>query len=84
MNCPEGIDVAGAVRSLRHAAAASGNSPKRFRMASETLVKEGRAFPINDAVNRKRKDLGLDEISYDGDSVGELNRIISSTGFRHE
>jgi len=84
MNCPEGIDVAGAVRSLRYADAASGDLPKRFTMASGTLVNEARAFPINEAVNRKRTELGLNEIAEDDRPVKELRFIISRTGFRHE
>jgi heterodisulfide reductase subunit C len=83
MNCPEGIDVAGAVRSLRYLGAVSGNSPRRFKMASEALVKEGRAFPVNDTVNKKRTMLGLDEIKDDGRSADELRKIMSRTGF-HE
>jgi len=84
MNCPEGIDVAGAVRSLRYADAASGDLPKRFSMASGTLMREGRAFPINEAVNKKRTELGLNEITTDEDSVNELRTIMERTGFRHE
>ncbi|MDR0335259.1 MAG: 4Fe-4S dicluster domain-containing protein [Methanomassiliicoccaceae archaeon] len=84
MDCPEGIDVTGAVRSLRYMDAVSGNSPKRFRAASETLVREGRAFPVNDIVDRKRAELGLEELSYDTDSVNELRKIMSATGFRYE
>jgi len=81
MNCPEGIDVAGAVRSIRYLSTASGNSPKRFKMASETLVKEGRAFPVNEAVNKKREVLGLKAIDEDRASAEELRKIMSRTGF---
>ena len=81
MNCPEGIDVAGAVRSLRYMSTASGNSPKRFKTASETLVKEGRAFPVNDIVNKKREMLGLKAIDEDNASAEELRKIMARTGY---
>jgi len=81
MNCPENIDVAGAVRSLRYIGAASGSSPKRFKIASETLAKEGRAFPVNDLVNKKRAELGLKAIDEDHASAEELRKIMSRTGF---
>jgi len=82
--CPEGIDVTGAIRSLRYDSATSGQSPKRFRMASDTLAEQGRAFPVNDAVVQKRKELGLNEIRMDEGSLKELRAIMSRTGFRHE
>jgi heterodisulfide reductase subunit C len=84
MNCQERIDVAGAVRSLRYMGAVSGNSPKRFRAARETLMKDGRAFPVNETVNKKRTELGLDAINADPGSADELRTIISGTGFCRE
>ena len=84
MECPNGIDVAGAIRALRYSEALSGEYPKRFRKASETLVNEGRAFPVNEMSNRKRSELGLKEISEDADSVREMKIIMSRTGFCRE
>jgi len=84
MDCPEGIDVTGVIRTLRYLEASSGNLPKRFCKASETLVREGRAFSVNATVNKKRSELGLDEIEEDAASVNELNEIISRTGFCNE
>ncbi|MCL1984425.1 MAG: 4Fe-4S dicluster domain-containing protein [Methanomassiliicoccaceae archaeon] len=84
MNCPKKIDVTGAIRMLRYASAASGDPPKRFTAVSETLAKEGRAFPVNDAANKKREELGLDALTKDGEAVGELNTIMKRTGFCFE
>ncbi|MDR0778815.1 MAG: 4Fe-4S dicluster domain-containing protein [Methanomassiliicoccaceae archaeon] len=82
--CPKKIDVTGTIRTLRYDSLSSGETPKRFRMASDTLMEIGRAFPVNELVNRKRGELGLDPISYDESSVNELKMIIARTGFRHE
>ncbi|MCL2143666.1 MAG: 4Fe-4S dicluster domain-containing protein [Methanomassiliicoccaceae archaeon] len=84
MNCPEEIDVTGAIRSLRYLETASGEFPRRFMKASGTLAEEGRAFPVNDAVNKRRAELGLEAINRDDGSVAEIRKIISGTGFRHE
>jgi heterodisulfide reductase subunit C len=84
MNCPNGIDVAGAVRALRYTEVSSGDFPKRFMRSSGSLAEEGRAFPVNEAVNKKRSELGLEAIDRDAASVGELKVIISRTGFRYE
>ena len=81
MNCPQDIDVTGTIRTLRYMNALSGNIPKRFRMASATLAKEGRAFPVNEIVNKKREALGLDPLEIDGDAVSELRKIMERTGY---
>ena len=79
--CPKGIDITGLIRSLRYGSA---ELPKRFRMASDALAEHGRAFPVNENVNRKRSELDLNEIEKDAGSVDELRTIISMTGFRYE
>jgi len=84
MTCPKNIDVAGAIRSIRYDSASSGGSPRRFKKASDTLVTEGRAFPVNDYVNQKREELGLNRIENDEASVKDLKTIMSRTGFRNE
>jgi len=82
--CPRDIDVTGVIRSLRYDSASSGTPPKRFKKASDTLISEGRAFPVNEAANRKRAELGLEAITEDSGSAEELNAIISRTGFCRE
>ncbi|MDR2866082.1 MAG: 4Fe-4S dicluster domain-containing protein [Methanomassiliicoccaceae archaeon] len=84
MACPRDLDITGAIRSLRYDSVSSGEMPKRFRTASAALAAEGRAFPVNDIVNQRRQDLGLDKIPDGGQSVNELKIIISRTGFRNE
>jgi heterodisulfide reductase subunit C len=84
MACPEGIDVTGAIRALRYDSSLSSELPKRFRAASDNLVSHGRAFPVNDKVNQRRSELGLNKITEDERSLKELKTIISRTGFRHE
>ena len=84
MNCPKKIDVTGAIRMIRYASAVSGDRPKRFITASETLAREGRAFPANDVTDKKRKELGLPAIERDGEAVDELNIIMKRTGFCFE
>jgi heterodisulfide reductase subunit C len=83
ITCPKEIDVADLMISLRYSSALSGNTPKRFRRTGETLVKEGRAFPVDEMVNRRRTDLGLTEIKDDAASIEEMRKILSVTGF-HE
>jgi heterodisulfide reductase subunit C len=82
--CPKRIDITGAIRTLRYESTSSGELPKRFRIASATLMETGRAFPVNDIVNRKREELGLDAICSDESTLSELKLIIARTGFRHE
>ena len=84
MNCPEDIDVAGAIRSLRYLETLAGSYPGRFVKASGLFASDGRAFPAGDAVNKKRADLGLSAIETDAASVAEIKRIKAATGFRHE
>ena len=82
--CPENIDITGAIRSLRYDSVSSGEPPRRFKMASDTLTEHGRAFPVNDIVNQRRAELGLKAIEEDERSLNELKIIISRTGFRNE
>jgi len=83
-SCPAGIDVAGAIRSLRYDSAISGSAPKRFTKTGGTLAETGRAFPVNEIVNRKREQLGLDPIGMDADAMHELKIIMKRTGFCDE
>jgi heterodisulfide reductase subunit C len=83
-SCPEGIDVAGAIRSLRYDSARSGSAPKRFIKTGSTLTETGRAFPVNEIVNRKREALGLDPIVTDAGTMAELRIIMRRTGFCDE
>lgn len=82
--CPKGADVAGAVTSMRYISASSGGAPARFIRTAAALAAEGRAFPVNDTVNKKRAELGLPEIKNDASSAEELRKIMSATGFRNE
>ena len=82
--CPEDIDVTGAIRALRYDSILSGEAPKRFRIASDALVKHARAFPINDSVNKKREELGLNRIEEDEKTLNDIKMIMSRTGFHYE
>jgi len=83
-SCPTGIDVAGAIRSLRYDSAISGSAPKRFTKTGGTLAETGRAFPVNELVNRKREQLGLDPIGTDQNTMRELKTIMKRTRFCDE
>ncbi|MCL2785916.1 MAG: 4Fe-4S dicluster domain-containing protein [Methanomassiliicoccaceae archaeon] len=84
MACPEGLDVTGAIRAMRYDSVSSGEPPKRFKMASDTLTECGRTFPVNDKVRQKREELGLNDIKEDAAAINELRIIMSRTGFLHE
>jgi len=81
MECPKGIDVTRMMRMLRYI---SPEIPKRFVKASETLAEQACAFPVNEAVNKKRTDLKLKRIDISEKAVSELKEIIRTTGFRNE
>jgi len=83
-SCPASIDIAGAIRSLRYDSAISGSAPKRFTKTGGTLAATGRAFPVNELVNRKREQLGLDPIVTDEAAMAELRIIMKRTGFCDE
>ena len=83
-SCPEGIDVAGVIRIMRYNSAMSGNAPKRFTRIAGMFAAAGRAFPVNELVNRRREELGLEAIATDADAVDELKMIMKRTGFCNE
>jgi len=83
-SCPEGIDVAGVIRVMRYNSAMSGNAPKRFTRTAGMFAAAGRAFPVNELVNRKRAELGLDPIATDADALDEIKIIMERTGFCNE
>ncbi|MCL2890771.1 MAG: (Fe-S)-binding protein [Methanomassiliicoccaceae archaeon] len=83
-SCPEGIDVAGIIREMRYNSAISGNAPKRFIRTAGLLAAAGRAFPVNEIVNRRREELGLNPIATDADAMDELRIIMKRTGFCDE
>jgi hypothetical protein len=62
----------------------SGNAPKRFTRTAGMFAAAGRAFPINELVNRRREELGLEAIATDADAVSELKMIMKRTGFFNE
>ena len=84
MNCPREIDIVGVIRSIRYLAAMSEGPPQRFGRSGSTLAAEGRTFPVNDLVNKKRLELGLKEIKNDIESIEELRIIMSKTRFCNE
>jgi heterodisulfide reductase subunit C len=82
--CHSSIDITGVIRTLRYDSASSGEHPKRFRMASAALGEQGRTFPVNSIVNKKRSELGLDIIAEDPVAINELRIIMDRTGFCNE
>ncbi|MCL2607585.1 MAG: 4Fe-4S dicluster domain-containing protein [Methanomassiliicoccaceae archaeon] len=84
MNCPREIDIVGAIRYVRYTAATKEGPPQRFSRSGSTLAAEGRTFPVNDTVNKKRLEVGLKEIKKDNGSLEELRTIMSRTGFCNE
>jgi len=83
-SCPEGIDVVGVIREMRYHSAMSGKAPKRFMRIAGPLATTGRAFPVNELVNRRREELGLDPIAADTDAIDELRIIMKRTRFCDE
>lgn len=79
--CPQDIDVAGMILSLREADASGGSAPERFMRTAASLRKEGYLSVPKGRMEALRKELGLRDVAVDGNAVKELNRIFDEEGF---
>jgi heterodisulfide reductase subunit C len=78
-HCPQGVPMTGVLFRLKNLAFNMGYSiPKQIQQAGEAL-KTGFLLPLTNAVNDKRKQLGLPDLKKP--AVEEINTILDGTGF---
>jgi len=58
-HCPQGVDIAGVVRTLRNMAVKEGVIPDVFRELTDNILKTGYAYRIPDLRLKKRAEKGL-------------------------
>jgi heterodisulfide reductase subunit C len=58
-HCPQGVDIAGVVRTLRNMAVKEGIIPDVFRELTNNILKTGYAYRIPDLRLKKRVEKGL-------------------------
>lgn len=58
-HCPQGVDIAGIIRSLRNIAVREGAVPPVFRELTNNILKTGYAYKIPELRKKKRIEKGL-------------------------
>jgi heterodisulfide reductase subunit C len=58
-HCPQGVDIAGVVRTLRNMAVREGVIPTVFRELTDNILKTGYAYKIPELRLKKRVEKGL-------------------------
>jgi len=58
-HCPQGVDIAGVVRTLRNMAVSEGIIPNVFKELTDNILKTGIAYGIPEMRQKKRAEKGL-------------------------
>lgn len=77
--CPQKVEIADVIYSLRNIAFEKGYIPSIFSKFASALLEDGRIVKISKFVENKRADLGLPPLPTTG--VEALRKILSVTGF---
>lgn len=77
--CPQKVEIADVIYSLRNIAFEKGYIPSIFSKFASALLEDGRIVKISKFVENKRTDLGLPPLPTTG--VDALRKILSITGF---
>ena len=77
--CPQKVEIADVIYSLRNIAFEKGYIPSIFSKFASALLEDGRIVVISKFVEKKRADLGLPPLPTTG--VEALRKILSATGF---
>ena len=72
--CPQDVRPVEVIIALKNICKQEGKNPELIDKFSEAVVKTGRSVLVTSAVNRKRKELGLDEIK--NVAVDEIQKIL--------
>lgn len=75
MICPQSIDVAGVMLTLRQIDSEKGNAPDRFKKTELLVMKDGFIAMPKGRMAALRKDLELDDVTVDEKTMEELNII---------
>lgn len=84
--CPRQIKTTDAIIIMRNMAVAEGYMLPQHKKTSEKLLETGHAVPLDEANQKMRKELGLDEIPptvhAHKDALKEVQKIMKKTGFK--
>jgi len=76
-HCPQGVDLAGVLRTLRNMAVKEGIVPNVFRELIENILKTGYAYRIPELRLKKRVERGLPALpKTDVDAVSKLFDVL--------
>jgi len=71
--CPQGVNPYNVLVKLKNFLFSENLAPKERIAARELIINTGYIYPLSSAVNRKRKGLGLEELT---SIEGELGKIV--------
>ena len=77
--CQMGVDPAGTISLLRDEAASRGNIPKHFSEEAKLFIRSGLSFPNTGMTKKLRKDLGLEELTVQAETIEQLASLIGRT-----
>lgn len=77
--CQMGVDPAETIVFLRGEAAACGNIPKHFSEEAKLFIRSGLSFPNTGMTKKLRKDLGLDDLTVQAETMEQLALLIKKT-----
>lgn len=77
--CQMGVDPAETIALLRGEAAARGNIPKNFSEEAKLFIRSGLSFPNTGMTKKLRKELGLEELTVQVETVEQLSSLIGRT-----
>jgi heterodisulfide reductase subunit C len=71
--CPQDVKPVEVIQSLKNLATERGLAPKEITGSVEAILQSGRAAPVSPLVQKRRRELGLDEIEpLDGKELARL------------
>ena len=77
--CPQNVEIADVIYTLRNIALEAGNSPNIYADFASALIADGRIVAVSKFVEKKRDEYGLPTLK--PVDVEALNKILSATGF---
>lgn len=79
--CPQNVMLTEIFTVLKNMAVKQGNAPEAIKAQATTLWENGITIPYNDAIIRRRKEMGLADTA-PAPPVDELQAIMEDTGFK--
>jgi heterodisulfide reductase subunit C len=77
--CQMGVDPSETIALLRGEAAVRGNIPKHFSEEAKLFMRSGLSFPNTGMTKKLRKDLGLDDLTVETETMEQLALIVRRT-----